>query len=973
MDNKVGLYPHNIDGCEEIRNKYNSGEKIVATKRATGTGKGFIGLEMCYEKRDKKTIYVVPSLSIIEHLERVIADNPNLDRVRDLPNLEFRTYASFVNMSEEEIASLDCDFIVLDEFHHLGAPVWGSRINTLIETHPNAEVLGLTAYTVRDRGTVYERDMALQDGDEIFSDKLVANYDLCDAMIDGVLPKPIYKTAYINLMKTAEEIEELLDKKYDHNSKGYRELEGLISDAKRRILEAPSIPKLLQDNLKNDGKYIYFCPPISEDGTNDIDTIKRQFVESLNGKYREEDIIIYTSTSKMGYEGKRQREAFYRDVDLNGEKASGKLRVMFAINQYNEGVHTPNIDGVIMGRGTGSDIVYFEQLGRALAVRGNNREKVEALDKFSIEELRTVCRQRAISYDENTSKEEIINKLLSPLILDLTNNYEFIKELENNLGTRVREVQESNNQGKKRRKVMIDNVSFGIEVINKDLYETLKYTFDRLNLTWDDKYEMAKAYYEHYGNLLVNWKFKTNNGYEYDENGIFKLGNWIIKQRRLLKFSETDAPEQRKDKENKRARLEQIGMVWDGRKALDDEQWEVMYQEAKKYYEKKGYLVFLSCSGENEKKLRDWVARQRQKLKLNEDDTIEQRKDKENKQKRLELIGMEWDGTKALKDEQWEAMYQEAKKYYEKKGHLLFLSDYGENDKKLKDWIFLQRQKLRLKDDDTPEQKKDKENKRKRLEQIGMVWDGKKALYDEQWEVMYQEAKKYYEKKGHLVGPYDDEENGKKLGKWISRQRQLLQLKDDDTPEQKKDKENKRKRLEQIGMVWDGKKALYDEKWEVMYQEAEKYYEKKGHLLFPSDCDQNDIKVRNWVNNQKKRLQFNENDTPEQRQDKENKQKRLELIGMVWDVKKNREEVKDVCTKYGINVKKNSKIIKNISLKEFKSKIEYLNVQGIPYVTNGVLHEIFNMSSRDIEKKYGVNLAFIITNFYVDDKGKGLD
>ena len=94
---------------------------------------------------------------------------------------------------------------------------------------------------------------------------------------------------------------------------------------------------------------------------------------------------------------------------------------------------------------------------------------------------------------------------------------------------------------------------------------------------------------------------------------------------------------------------------------------------------------------------------------------------------------------------------------------------------------------------------------------------------------------------------------------------------------------------------------------------------------------------------------------------------------MVWDARKNTKEVKDVCTKYGINVKKNSKIIKNISLKEFKSKIEYLNVQGIPYVTNGVLHEIFNMSSRDIEKKYGVNLAFIITNFYVDDKGKGLD
>ena len=406
---------------------------------------------------------------------------------------------------------------------------------------------------------------------------------------------------------------------------------------------------------------------------------------------------------------------------------------MFAINQYNEGVHTPNIDGVIMGRGTGSDIVYFEQLGRALAVRGNNREKFEALDKFSIEELRTLCRQRTISYDENTSKEEIINKLLSPLILDLTNNYEFIKELENNLGTRVKEIQESNSQGKKRRKVMIDNVAFDIEVINKDLYETLKYTFDRLNLTWDDKYEMAKAYYEHYGNLLVNWKFKTNNGYEYDENGIFRLGQWIINLRQSLKFNENDTPEQRQDKENKR--------------------------------------------------------------------------------KRLELIGMEWDGLKAHSDEQWE--------------------------------------------------------------------------------VMYQEAKKYYEEYGDLLVPYYYEQNGKKLGDWIKKQRTKLKLKDDDTPEQRQDKENKRKRLEQIGMV--------------------------------------------------------------------------------WDARENTKEVKNVCTEYGIDVKKNSKIIKNIPLKEFKSKIEYLRVQGIPYVTNGVLHEIFSMSSRDIEKKYGVNLAFIITNFYVDDKGKGLD
>ena len=48
---------------------------------------------------------------------------------------------------------------------------------------------------------------------------------------------------------------------------------------------------------------------------------------------------------------------------------------MFAINHYNEGVHDHDIDGVILGRGTASDIVYFEQIGRALSVRGNTYEE----------------------------------------------------------------------------------------------------------------------------------------------------------------------------------------------------------------------------------------------------------------------------------------------------------------------------------------------------------------------------------------------------------------------------------------------------------------------------------------------------------------------------------------------------------------------------------------------------------------------
>ena len=35
--------------------------------------------------------------------------------------------------------------------------------------------------------------------------------------------------------------------------------------------------------------------------------------------------------------GEKNRDAFYNDKTLDGQSAKGKLRIMFAINQYNEG------------------------------------------------------------------------------------------------------------------------------------------------------------------------------------------------------------------------------------------------------------------------------------------------------------------------------------------------------------------------------------------------------------------------------------------------------------------------------------------------------------------------------------------------------------------------------------------------------------------------------------------------------------
>lgn len=196
---KVGLYKHNVISYEKIKKAFESGQKIVGIVHATETGKTYNALQLIYDNKDKKSLFIVPSNAIKEHIIKTIKDNPNLDFEKDFKNLEFITYQGLSKMSKEELKSIDYDYLIIDEFHHIGAPIWGPKINKLIKSHPNKYTLGMTAYTTIYRGTSYERDVANPETEEIFSNKIVSQYDLVDALIDGILPKPIYRSAYLNL------------------------------------------------------------------------------------------------------------------------------------------------------------------------------------------------------------------------------------------------------------------------------------------------------------------------------------------------------------------------------------------------------------------------------------------------------------------------------------------------------------------------------------------------------------------------------------------------------------------------------------------------------------------------------------------------------------------------------------------------------------------------------------------------------
>ena len=705
------LYEHNTSSYRKIRNAYNEGIKVVSIIHATGIGKTYNGLQLAYDNKGKKILWLVTYQSIIEHVQNIIKNNSNLDLQRDFSNLEFRTYRSFVNMSREEIEDMDIDLLILDEFHHIGAPIWENRVDTIIDTHEDMKIFGMTAYTVRDRGTPYERDMAEDDGDELFSNTIVSRYDLADAIIDALLPKPNYKTAVHVAENFDISLEELLNKA-TITPKNYKELSNLLHDVKKRVLEASSNKDLMKKYIKPNGKYFYFCPVNAEDGRNDIDTIMEEARKIFSEIFPNIKIVFYKTTSKDAKEGKRNREAFYYDRTLDGEDASNTLRIMFCINQYNEGVHAPNVDGVIMGRETKSDIVFFEQLGRALAVNGDTKKKYEEYEQYSIEELKNICHQKDIELEEGLSKEDIIEKLIAPVIIDLAGNYNFIKELETNVKDRIKMISESKDE-KNKRIVKLGNASFDIDVLNIDLYETLCYIRERLTMTWEDKYNLAKVYYETYGNLEIPQSFKTFNGKDYDENGV-ALGVWIHNQRTSKKKGTLS--------HEREEMLLQIEMRFDNKNLS----WEEMYALAKVYYETYGNLEipvsFKTFNGKDYDKngyaLGMWIVTQRQSKKKG---TLSR-----EREEMLLQIGMRFDN----KNLSWEEWYALAKVYYETYGNLEIPQrfktfngkDYDENGVALGIWINTQR---------LSKKKGTLSSEREiLLNNIGMIWDTRKNKSD---------------------------------------------------------------------------------------------------------------------------------------------------------------------------------------------------------------------------------------------------
>lgn len=816
----------------------------AAVIHPTGTGKSFIGFRLCEDNPGKTVCWLSPS----EYVYRTQCENLKTASAGgcSLENIRFYTYARLMLMTEAELAMIRPDYIILDEFHRVGAEAWGRGVARLLSCFPAVPVLGLSATNIRYLDN--QRNMA----DELFNGNIASEMTLGEAIVRGILAAPKYVTSIYSCQKALEKYE---CRVHGAKSKAVRDAAGRYLEALRRALEKADGLDVVFDRHMRDrsGKYIVFCA--------NIDAMRECIEKVPSWFFRVDPTPHVYSVYADDPSASASFERFKRDEDET------HLKLLFCINALNEGIHVPDVSGVILFRPTVSPILYKQQIGRALSV---SRRK-------------------------------------EPIIFDIVNNFESlysIGAIEQEMQIAVREYSENG------RKIMAERFQILDEVRDcHRLFEELEKT---LAASWDKMFLCAQAFYREHGHLAVPRRYKTEDGYSLgqwlntqrnvrakkqpgnlDEDRIarlnsigmlwsgtreyvweqhfaaarayvkehgnlrvkasyitadgVRLGNWISNLRAARKAGNRSScltPEHIRQ-------LDELGMIWN----LSEERFERNFLAAQRYYAQHGDLnVPASCVVDGVR-LGAWV---RQMRKAYEGKGAGARLPQAQID-RLNAIGMRWGDYSAF---QWEKGFLEAKGYYAQHGNLDIPCSYiAPSGYRLGAWISSNREAFR--------KGRLPERRRRCLEELGMVWNKSRA---NAWGVCYAYARAYFEAHGHLRVPGDYKAGGIWLNKWLSEQQQVYLGR----REGKRLTSDQVEALERIGMTW---RTAAEDAWYRRYKAVRAYFLEYGNIQIPREFVLSDgKKIGSWLKRQRRA-----------RADGKLSREQLELldeIGMVWSLRK---------------------------------------------------------------------------------------
>ena len=337
--------------------------------------------KIAYKTNNKKMLYLAPSNEILEQTKDRIIEHirgkvgitgKNKDEIiaEVFKNLQFATYQSLITKAGKETLEKQYDFIIFDELHRTGAEKWEEALNKLLENQlETTKVLGITATPRRDADDRNMSDeIAKKLGyteEEIKAEKHIATkIELKEAIQLGMVVNPKVVSCEYNLLTdgSMENLAEQINEMEDENERK-KKLEQY--DRLRKNLEkAKGIPEILQENLKEGGKYIVFIPVGgNEEGKDSIDKVKEW--EKQISEYLKNSGIEPEYYSMLGAYSDKENE---RQLEGFESEKSDKTKFMIVMNKLNEGVHVDGVNGILWFRplDENSKILYKQQIGRVI-------------------------------------------------------------------------------------------------------------------------------------------------------------------------------------------------------------------------------------------------------------------------------------------------------------------------------------------------------------------------------------------------------------------------------------------------------------------------------------------------------------------------------------------------------------------------------------------------------------------------------
>lgn len=411
MPNELELYPHNEKAYRKLL------DMLSETRRAciihpTGTGKAFIAYRYAFDHPKERILWMSSSTYIEQDQEASIR--------RELPNHEFKniermTYQTAMHRAQKGNLDIHADTVIFDEFHHTGAPQWSRGVEGVIECNPDANLIGLSATSIRysDSG----RDMS----DELFDGHIASYMSLTDCWVLGILPVPTYVTAGYSINGYIEDLSERIAKE---ESAGRRaELLADFNELRDCASRAANLPAIFQKYFEGIEKVIVFCPNVFE--LNEIEKMCPRWFSRVNG-----NVHTYVVHSSNPF-GTSEYDGFKEDDDETA------IKLLLCVNQLNEGVHIKGVDAVIMVRRTSSPTIFYQQLGRALTAAGNFEPLViDLVDNFEMIGIEQIVSMMSESY-ARLSGENDPEELIPPSAFKVIDHEKDARNLAKNLERRL--------------------------------------------------------------------------------------------------------------------------------------------------------------------------------------------------------------------------------------------------------------------------------------------------------------------------------------------------------------------------------------------------------------------------------------------------------------------------------------------------------------------------------------------------------